>query len=139
LACSNDVLSSAVVVDSRSHHSAPTCFARGIDCGKWIKGIKRQVICGKHGPVLELELTPANLDDRASAGPMLSRLSDLQFQGDLLGDTGYKGEPFAAAARVHDGHGSASPGGTGDERLMPKRIHWVIAGTTPCSTATPIC
>ena len=126
LACGDDVLPSAVVVDSRSQRSAPTCFARGIDGGKLIKGIKLHVLCDKHGSLLDLELTPANIDDRAGAAPMLPRLAELGFQGDLLGDSGYKGEPFAATARAHDIHVSVSPGGTSDGRFIPNGIRWVV-------------
>ena len=126
LACGDDVLPSAVVVDSRSQRSAPTCFARGIDGGKRIKGIKLHVVCDKHGSLLDLELTPANLDDRACAKPMLPRLADLGFQGNLLGDMGYKGAPFAAAARAHDIHVSVSSGGTADGCFLPKGIRWVV-------------
>jgi transposase len=126
LACGDDVLPSAVVVDSRSQRSAPTCFARGIDGGKWIKGIKLHVVCDKHGSLLDLELTPAHLDDHACAKSMLPRLAALGFQGNLLGDTGYKGEPFAAAARAHDIHVSVSPGGTADGRFVPKGMRWVV-------------
>ena len=78
----DEVLPSAIVVDSRSQRSAPTCWARGIDGGKLIKGIKLSAVCDKHGSLLDLELTPANTDDRAV--PMLPRLADLGFQGDLL-------------------------------------------------------
>ena len=126
LACGDDALPSAVVVDSRSQRSAPTCFARGIDGGKRIKGIKLHVICDKHGSLLDLELTPANLDDRACAKPMLPRLAELGFQGDLLGDASYKGAPFAAAARAHDIHVVVSSGGTADGRFLPKGIRWVV-------------
>jgi hypothetical protein len=35
-------------------------------------------------------LQPANVDDRAGALPMLPRLAALGFQGDLLGDSGFK-------------------------------------------------
>jgi transposase len=126
LACGDDVLPSAVVVDSRSQRSAPTCFARGIDGGKLIKGIKLHALCDKHGSLLDLELTPANCDDRAGAGPMLPRLAELGFQGDLLGDSGYKGQPFAAAALAHDIHVSVSPGGTPDGKFIPNGIRWVV-------------
>src|SRR5689334_1843027 len=40
LACGDEVLPSAVVVDSRSLRSAPSAWARGIDGGKLIKGVK---------------------------------------------------------------------------------------------------
>src|SRR3954465_16058566 len=40
LACGDPAEPSAVIVDSRSCRSAPTCFGRGFDGGKKIKGIK---------------------------------------------------------------------------------------------------
>lgn len=126
VACGDEVLPSAVVVDSRSQRSAPSCWARGIDGGKLTKGIKLSAVCDKHGSLLDLELTPANTDDRASAVPMLPRLADLGFQGDLLGDSGYKGMPFAQAALEHDIHVSVSPGGTRDGQFLPIGIRWVV-------------
>ena len=135
----NDVLSSAVVVDSRSHHSAPTCFALGIDCGKWIKSIKRQVICSKHGPVLELELTPANLDDRASAGPMLSRLLTFSSKAICWATPATRASPsqrprgcMTVMARRRRAEREMSG-------LCPNASTGLSPGTTPCSTATPIC
>jgi transposase len=126
LAQGDEVLPSAVVVDSRSLRSAPTAWTRGIDGGKLIKGLKLLVICDKHGSLLDLEVQPANVDDRAGALPMLPRLAALGFQGDLLGDSGFKGAPFAAAALAHDVHVSASPGGTRDGRFLPSGIRWVV-------------
>jgi transposase len=116
LACGDEVLPSAVVADSRSLRSAPTSWTRGIDGGKLVKGIKVFAVCDKHGSLLELELQPANTDDRAGTLPTLPRLAALGFQGDLLGDSGFKGAPFAAAALGHDIHVSVSPGGTRDGR-----------------------
>ena len=115
-----------IVVDSRSLRSAPTCWMRGIDRGKLIKGIKLSAVCDKHGSLLDLELAPANTDDRAGAAPMLPRLAELGFQGDLLGDSGYKGMPFAQAALDHDIHVSVSPGGTRDGQFLPVGIRWVV-------------
>jgi transposase len=125
-ACGDDPLPSAVVVDSRSQRSAPTCFARGIDGGKLIKGIKLYVICDKHGSLLDLELTPANVDDRAGASGMLPRLAALGFEGDLLGDSNFKGAPFALAALGYDIHVSVSPGATAEGRFRPAGIRWVV-------------
>ena len=122
IACGDEALPSALVVDSRSQRSSPTCFARGIDGGKNIKGIKLHVVCDKHGSLIDLEVTPANHDDRASAVPMLPRLAELGFQGDLLADNGYKGEPFAAAVRAHDMEVSVSPGGTPDGQFIPSGV-----------------
>jgi hypothetical protein len=111
LASGDEVLPSAVVVDSRSLRSAPSAWARGFDSGKLVKGIKLCVVCDKHGSLLELELHPGNTDDRAGVLPTLPRLAALGFAGDPLGDSGFKGAPFAAAALAHDIHVSVSPGG----------------------------
>src|SRR3712207_4890043 len=73
-----------------------------------------------------IELHPANTDDRAGILPTLPRLAALGFQGDLLGDRGCKGAPFAAAALAHDIHVSVSPGGTRDGRFLPNGIRWVV-------------
>jgi transposase len=126
LACNDEVLPSAVVADSRSLRSAPTAWTRGIDGGKPVKGLKLFATCDKHGSLLELELRPANTDDRAGALPMLPRLAALGFQGDLLGDSGFKGAPFAAAALAHDIHVSVPPGGTRDGRFLPNGIRWIV-------------
>jgi transposase len=97
---------------------------RGIDGGKLIKGIKLSAVCDKHGSLLDLELAPANTDDRVGALPMLPRLAELGFQGDLVGDSGYKGRPFAQAALDHDIH--VSPSGTRDGQFLPVGIRWVV-------------
>src|SRR4051812_2650724 len=84
------------------------------------------VVCDKHGSLLDLELHPANTDDRAGILPTLPRLAALGFEGDLLGDSGFKGAPFAEAALEHDIHVSVSPGGTRDGRFLPHGIRWVV-------------
>src|SRR3954466_3328236 len=48
-ACGDKPVPSAVIVDSRSCHSAPTCFGRGFDGGKKIKGIKVHLVVDKYG------------------------------------------------------------------------------------------
>ena len=101
IACGDEALPSALVVDSRSQRSSPTCFARGIDGGKNIKGIKLHVVCDKHGSLIDLEVTPANHDDRASALPMCPASLNWASRA-RLAYNGYKGEPFAAAGRAHD-------------------------------------
>jgi transposase len=126
LACGDEVLPSAVVVDSRSLRSSPSAWARGFDGGKLVKGIKLLVASDKHGSLLDLELRPANTDDRAGILPTLPRLAALGFEGDLLGDSGFKGAPFAAAALAHGIHVSVSPGGTRDGRFLPRGIRWVV-------------
>ncbi len=126
LACGDEVLPSAVVADSRSLRPAPTAWVRGIDGGKLVKGVKLFAVCDKHGSLLDLELQPANTDDRAGVLPMLPRLAALGFGGDLLGDSGFKSAPFAATALERDVHVSISPGGTRDGRFLPRGIRWVV-------------
>jgi len=126
LACGDEVLPSAMVVDSRSLRSAPSAWARGIDGGKLVKGIKVCLVSDKHGSLLDVELRPANTDDRAGILPTLPRLAALGFEGDLLGDSSFKGAPFAAAALAHDIHVSVSPGGTRDGRFLPNGIRWGV-------------
>jgi hypothetical protein len=126
LACGDEVLPPAVVVDSRSLRSAPSAWARGIDGGKLVKGIKVFAVCDKHGSLLDLELHPANTDDRAGILPTLPRLAALGFEGDLLGESSFKGAPFAAAALEQGIHVSVSPGGTRDGRFLPNGIRWVV-------------
>jgi Transposase DDE domain len=119
LACGDAVLPAAVVADSRSLRSAPTAWTRGIDGGKLIKGVKLFAICDKHGSLFDLELGPANTDDRMGSLPILPRLAALGFQGDLLGDSGFTGAPFATAALAYDIHVSVAPGGTRDGLSCP--------------------
>jgi transposase len=126
LASGDEVLPSAVVVDSRSLRSAPSAWARGFDGGKLVKGIKVFLVSDKHGSLLDVELRPANTDDRAGILPTLPRLAALGFEGDLLGDSSFKGAPFAAAALAHDIHVSVSPGSTRDGRFLPHGIRWVV-------------
>jgi transposase len=126
LARGDEVLPSAVVVDSRSLRSSPSAWIRGIDGGKLVKGIKLFAACDKHSSLLDLELHPANTDDRAGILPTLPRLAALGFRGDLLGDSGFKGAPFAAAALAHDIHVAVSPGGTRDGRFLPSGIRWTV-------------
>jgi hypothetical protein len=52
---------------------------RGIDGGKLVKGVKLFAVCDKHGSLLDLELQPANTDDRAGVLPMLPRLEHFWF------------------------------------------------------------
>jgi transposase len=141
----DEVLPSAVVVDSRSLRSAPTAWVRGIDGGKFVKGVKLFAACDKHGSLLDLELQPANTEDRAGTLPILPQLATLGFQGDLLGDSGFKGAPFAAAAVEHDIHVSVSPDGTRDEHFASGGS-WsgcslgsaATAGSTSCTTGPGI-
>src|SRR6266436_2866000 len=62
-ACGDTPEPSAVVIDSRSCRSAPSCFARGIDGGKKVRGVKIQMAVEKYGIPLAIDVAPANRHD----------------------------------------------------------------------------
>jgi hypothetical protein len=61
-----------VVIDSRSCRSAPSCFARGIDGGKKVRGVKIQMDVEKYGIPLAIEVAPANRHDTKARGVRVS-------------------------------------------------------------------
>jgi hypothetical protein len=62
---------SAVVIDSRSCRSARSCFARGINGGKKIRGVKIQMAVEKYGIPLAIGVAPANRHDTKAIVPVL--------------------------------------------------------------------
>jgi hypothetical protein len=60
LACGDTAEPSAVVIDSRSCGSAPSCFTRGFDGGKKINGVKVHPGVEKYGIPLAIAVSPAN-------------------------------------------------------------------------------
>src|SRR4051812_8527237 len=83
-ACGDTPEPSAVIVDSRSCRSAPTCFGRGFDGGKKIKGIKIHFAVDKYGFPLAITVSPANVHDSKGIVPVLHQLAG--FKGTALGD-----------------------------------------------------
>src|SRR3954470_16984579 len=63
LACGDASEPSAVVIDSRSCRSAPSCCERGLDGGKKIRGVKIHVAVDNYGIPLAIEVSPANRHD----------------------------------------------------------------------------
>src|SRR5215469_13352731 len=90
-ACGDTPEPSAVVIDSRSCRSAPSCFARGIDGGKKIRGVKIQMAVEKYGIPLAIDVSPANRHDSKGIVPVLRTLAEGGFDGAALGDRGYRG------------------------------------------------
>jgi hypothetical protein len=58
--------------------------------------------------------------------PTPPRLAALGFEGDLLGDSSFRGAPFATAALEQGIPVSVSPGGTRDGCFLPNGIRWVV-------------
>src|ERR671912_1917793 len=95
-ACGDTVDPSAVILDSRSCRSAPTCFGRGFDGGKKIKGIK--IHLDKYGFPLAINVSPANRHDSKGIIPVLHQLAG--FKGTALGDLSYRGERLSKAGEA---------------------------------------
>ena len=68
-ACGDNPEPSVVVIDSRSCRSAPSCFARGVDGGKKVRGVKIQIAVEKYGIPLAIDVVPANRHDTQSHRP----------------------------------------------------------------------
>ena len=99
-ACGDAPEPSAVVIDSRSCRSAPSCFGRGIDGGKKIRGIKISVAVDKYGSPLAIDVSPANRHDMKAIVPILRALADGGFRGPAIRDLGYRGERLAKAGET---------------------------------------
>jgi hypothetical protein len=89
-ACGDKPVPSAVIIDSRSCQSAPTCFTRGFDGGKKIKGIRIHLAVDKYGFPLAINVSPANRHDGKGIVPVLHQLAG--FKGTALGDLSYRGQ-----------------------------------------------
>jgi len=124
-ACGDAPEPSAVVIDSRSCRSAPSCFTRGIDGGKKIRGVKIQVAVDKHGIPLAIDVAPANTHDTKGIVPVLRELAGQGFRGPALGDLGYRGKRLA---RIGEALGiTVKPVARGrDGKFLPAGICWVV-------------
>jgi hypothetical protein len=91
---------SAVIIDSRSCHSVPTCFTRGFDGGKKIKGIKIHLAVDKYGFPLAIHVSQANIHDSKGIIPVLHQLAGCGFKGTALGDLSYRGQRLSKAGET---------------------------------------
>ena len=125
LACGDTADPSTVVIDSRSCRSAPSCFTRGIDGGKKIRGVKIQVAVDKHGIPLAIDVAPANTHDTKGIVPVLRELAGQGFRGPALSDLGYRGKRLA---RIGEALGiTVKPVARGrDGKFLPAGICWVV-------------
>jgi transposase len=123
LACGDTADPSAVIIDSRSCHSAPTCFGRGFDGGKKIKGIKIHLAVDKYGFPLAINVSPANVHDSKGIVPVLHQLAG--FKGTALGDLSYRGQRLFKAGEALGITVEPSAGGHGGI-FIPEGIRWVV-------------
>ena len=124
-ACGDAPEPSAVVIDSRSCRSAPSCFARGIDGGKKIRGVKIQMAVEKYGIPLTIDVAPANRHDTKAIVPVLRELADGGFQGPAMRDLGYRGKRLAKAGQALGITIEAIARGR-DGQFIPAGICWVV-------------
>jgi hypothetical protein len=124
-ACGDKPVPSAVIIDSRSCQSAPTCFTRGFDGGKKIKGIKIHLAVDKYGFPLAINVSPANRHDSRGIVPVLHQLADRGFKGTALGDLSYRGQRLSKTGEALGIIIEPSAGGHGGT-FIPEGIRWVV-------------
>src|SRR3712207_4004431 len=125
LACGDAPEPSAVIIDSRSCRSAPSCLERGIDGAKKIKGVRILVGVDKYGFPLAIDISAANVHDTRGILPVLRKLAGRGFQGSALGDLGYRGQRLAKAGQALGITIEVSAGGRGGT-FIPEGIRWVV-------------
>jgi transposase len=125
LACGDAPEPSVVVIDSRSCRSAPSCFERGVDGGKRVRGVKVHVAVDKYGIPLAIDAAPANRHDTKAIVPVLRELADGGFQGPALGDLGYRGKRLAEAGQALGITVEGIARGQ-DGRFVPAGICWAV-------------
>jgi hypothetical protein len=123
--CGDTAEPSAVIVDSRFCHSAPTCFGRGFDGGKKIKGIKIHLAVDKYGFLLAINVSAANMHDSKGIVPVLHQLAGCGFKGTALGDLSYRGQRLSKAGEALFISIQPSAGGHGGT-FIPEEIRWVV-------------
>jgi transposase len=125
LACGDTPEPSTVIIDSRSCRSAPSCFDRGIDGGKKIKGIKIHLGVEKYGIPLAIDVSPANTHDTKGIIPVLRDLAGQGFRGPALADLGYRGQRLAKVGKALGI--PVEPVARGrDGKFLPAGICWVV-------------
>src|SRR5438309_4660426 len=105
--------------------SAPSCFQRGIDGGKKVRGVKIQIAVEKYGIPLAIDVAPANRHDTKAIVPVLRDLANGGFQGPALGDLGYRGKRLAEASQALGIPVEAIARGR-DGKFVPAGICWVV-------------
>ena len=128
LACGDAEAPSALVIDSRSCRSAPTCGFHGVDGGKKIRGLKLHIAVVKHGFPLSVHVTEANVHDSKAAVVVVENLAADGFVGSLVGDSAYAGPNLAAVGAGHGIDIVSMKCGTG-KAFVPREIRWVVERT----------
>lgn len=132
LADGRKAAATGAVVDSSSVKASPVPAERGFDGAKKIDGIKRHILTDTSGPLLAVEVTPANEQDRAVL-PRLLDAAKAHCPGitKVWADKGYTG-PATRDLAVKTGvdieivTGPKPPPGTG---FLVQARQWVVERT----------
>ncbi len=93
-----DPAPSAAVVDSQSARTSESGGPRGFDAAKKVKGRKRHIATDTSGRLIEVQVTPASVQDSHGAVPLLkalaARFPDLRL---AFADRAYRGSKLLAA------------------------------------------
>jgi transposase len=125
ISCGDTAEASALIIDSRSCRSSPTCGKRGIDGGKKVKGVKVHMAVDKHGFPPAIHISTANVHDTIGILPVINELDKQGFKGTLLGDAGYRGEKLANRAKDKGMQIVSVVSGAGGQ-FIPVGIRWVV-------------
>jgi len=87
--------SNILIIDSQSVKSTKTCFTRGIDGNKKIKGIKRNRLTDLNSFPEGLKITKANLHDTKAALKLIQKEQrQLQSATEIYHDQAFKGDRY---------------------------------------------
>jgi transposase len=121
---------SALVVDSRSTKSAPSCGEHGIDGGKKVKGVKLHILVDKFGLPVEMTVSAANVGDRDGLREMLVVVhEEMPTVRDVLGDLSYSGEEIRYEARLAGVSLKTKRCGDKKSGFVPTEVRWVVERT----------
>lgn len=89
-------MTSFCIVDAQSVRNADTAENKGYDAGKKVSGIKRHIAVDTQGLPHAIQITTANVTDRAGAISMFKKAKhNLTKVQNILVDGGYRGDNFA--------------------------------------------